>query len=188
MDAPATRRTAITALGAGMAGLALLSLSTPNAAFAAISSAAGMVAGGSLDGPNGPIQFSALGTRMQLDDAPDLVFQGTLAWYDPAGMDGAPLTIALVAIESYGPRDGDIETARVMTGTASVNGEGAHPFGLRVVDAGEIGASVDLVRLVVGSATAEVTGTPVPTGAETGFDYDIEGELTTGNIQVVTFA
>jgi hypothetical protein len=186
MDAPATRRTAITALGAGMAGLALHSLSTPNAAFAAISSAAGMVAGGSLEGPNGPIQFSALGTRMQLDNAPDLVFQGTLAWYDPAGMDGAPLTIALVAIESYGP--GDIETARIMTGTASVNGEGAYPFGLRVVDAGEIGASVDLIRLVVGSATAEVTGTPVPTGAETGFDYDVEGELTTGDIQVVTFA
>ncbi len=101
-------------------------------------------------------------------------------------MDGAPLTIALVAIESYGP--GDIETARIMTGTASVNGEGAYPFGLRVVDSGEIGASVDLIRLVVGSATAEMTGTPVPTEAETGFDYDVGSELTTGNIQVITFA
>jgi hypothetical protein len=186
MNAPVTRRTAITAMGVGVAGFALTSLAIPNAAVAAISSAAGMVAGGSLDGLNGPIQFSALGTRLQLDDVPAPVVHGALAWYDPAGLDGAPLTIALVSIESYGP--GDIETARLMTGTASVNGEGAFPFGLRVVDGGEIGGASDTIRLVVGGATADVTGTPVPDRAETEFDYDVEGELTTGDIQIVTFA
>ncbi len=33
----------------------------------------------------------------------------------------------------------------------------------------------------------EVTGTPVPLDADLGFDYDVEGDLTTGNVQVVTF-
>lgn len=185
MKTPTTRRAAITGLGAGVAGLATLSLLTPNPVAAAISSAAGAVAGGSLEGPNGPIQFSAFGSRLQLDDAPDPVVQGALAWYDPAGPDGAPLTLALAAVDSYGP--GDIETARIMTGTVSVNGEGEHPFGLRLVDGGDIGAAGNMIRLAVGSAAAEVTGTPVPTEAESGFDYDVEGELTSGDIQVITF-
>jgi len=185
MKTPTTRRTAITALGAGVAGLATFSLLAPDRAFAAISSAAGAVAGGSLEGPNGPIQFSAFGSRLQLDDAPEPVVQGALAWYDPAGPDGAPLTIVLVTIAAYGP--GDIETARVMAGTVSVNGEGEHPFGLRLVDGGEIGAAAGTMRLVVGRAAAEVTGTPVPADAESGFDYDVEGELTSGDVQVITF-
>jgi len=185
MKTPTTRRTAITALGAGVAGLATFSLLAPDRASAAISSAAGAVAGGSLEGPNGPIQFSAFGSRLQLDDAADPVLHGALAWHDPAGMDGAPLTIALVAVNSYGP--GDIETARVMTGAASVNGEGEHPFALRLVDSGEIGAAADTIRLVLGSAAGEVSGTPVPADAESGFDYDVEGELTSGDVQVVTF-
>lgn len=165
MKHPTTRRAAITALGA--ASLASLTLSRSNVAFAAISSAAGVVAGGSLEGPNGPIQFSAFGSRLQLDDVAEPVLHGALAWHDPVGMDGAPLTIALVAVDSYGP--GDVETARVMTGTASVNGEGEHPFALRLVDSGEIGAAVDTIRLVVGSAAGEVSGTPVPTGAGPGW-------------------
>ena len=185
MKHPTTRRAAITALGAGAASLAALSLASPNVAFAAISSAAGVVAGGSLEGPAGPIQFSAFGSRLQLDDVADPVLHGALAWHDPAGMDGAPLTIALVAVDSYGP--GDIETARVVTGTASVNSEGEHPFALRLVDGGEIGDALDAVRLVVGSAVSEVTGTPVPTDGENGFEYDIEGDLTTGDIQVIAF-
>ncbi|MDQ3654881.1 MAG: hypothetical protein M3457_07375 [Chloroflexota bacterium] len=185
MKHPTTRRAAITALGAGAASLASLSLLPPNVAFAAISSAAGVVAGGSLEGPNGPIQFSAFGSRLQLDDVAEPVLHGALAWYDLAGMDGAPLTIALIAVDSYGP--GDIETARVMTGTASVNGEGEHRFGLRLVDGGEIGAAADMIRLAIGSAAGEVSGTPVPADAGIGFDYDVEGELMTGDVQVIAF-
>ncbi len=185
MKTPTTRRTAITALGAGVAGLATFSLLAPDRASAAISSAAGAVAGGSLEGPNGPIQFSAFGSRLQLDDAPDPVVQGALAWYDPAGPDGTPLTIVLVTIAAYGP--GDIETARVMAGTVSVNGEGEHPFGLRLVDEGEIGAAADTIRLTIGSAAGEVNGTPVPSNGDTEFDYDVDGELTTGDVQVIAF-
>lgn len=185
MNNPTTRRTAIATLGIGAAGLATTAAMLPRAALAAISSGAGVVAGGSLDGPNGPIQFSAFGSRLQLDDQEDLVFQGALAWYDPTGMEGEPLTIGLVAVASYGP--GDIETARIMTGTASVNGEGAYPFALRIVDAGEIGSAADTIHLVVGNAASDLSGTPIPADAETGFNYDVEGELTSGNVQIVTF-
>lgn len=187
MKTSTTRRAAITSLGAGVAGLAAFSLAAPNPAAAAISSAAGAVAGGSLEGPSGPIQFSAFGSRLQLDDVPDPVVQGALAWHDPAGMDGEPLTIALVTLTAYGPAPDDAY-ARVLAGTVSVNSEGEHPFGLRLVEGGEIGTSADSLRLIVGSAAAEVTGTPVPDAADSGFDYDVEGELTTGNVQVVTFA
>src|SRR5688572_9880414 len=78
MQTRTSRRSAIAAVGAGAAGIASFSL-LPRAAMAAISSSAGIVAGGSLEGPNGPIQFSAFGSRIQLDDADDLVFQGALA-------------------------------------------------------------------------------------------------------------
>ena len=188
-SAPTTRRAAITGLGAGVAavaGLAVFTLATPNPAAAAISSGAGAVAGGSLEGPNGPIQFSAFGSRLQLDDVPDPVVQGALAWHDAAGMEGEPLTIALVTLTAYGPASDD-DNARVLAGTVSVNGEGERPFGLRLVEGGEIREAADSLRLVVGSAAVEVTGTPVPDAADAGFDYDVEGELTTGNVEIVTF-
>ncbi len=112
--------------------------------------------------------------------------QGALAWHDPAGLDGEPLTIALLTLIAYGPASDDAN-ARVLAGTVSVNGEGEHPFGLRLVEGGEIGAGADSLRLVVGPAAAEVTGTPVTGETDAGFAYDVEGELTAGNIEVVTF-
>ena len=186
MNATPTRRTTITALGAGLAGMAALGVLPARRASAAMSSAAGIVAGGSLEGPNGPIQFSAFGSRMVLDDVPDPVVQGALAWFDPAGDAGGPLTIALASVTSYGP--GELENERILAGTASVNGEGAFPFALQFLDNGEIGEAADSVRLAVGTASADLTGTPVPADADASFDYDLEADLATGNIQIVTFA
>src|SRR5680860_702725 len=102
MKSRTTRRAAITALGAGAAGIVSVSLLPSNAALAAISSAAGIVAGGSLEGPDGPIQFSAFGSRLEFDDGLEPVVHGALAWHDPAGADGAPLTLALARIATYG--------------------------------------------------------------------------------------
>ena len=96
------------------------------------------------------------------------------------------MTISLVSIKSYGPHD--METARLMTGTAAVNGEGEHPFSLRMVDGGEIGAGGDMVRLVVGTGAAELSGTPAAVEADGTFAYDVEGELASGNVQIVTLA
>jgi hypothetical protein len=186
MNAPISRRAAITGLGAGAAGAAALSLLAPTT-LAAISSGAGVVAGGSLEGPAGPVQFSAFGSRLESDDGSEPLLAGAIAWHDPAGADGAPLTLALVDIASYGPDPVDAERTRVMTGTVSVNGEGEHPFALRLVDNGAIGVNPDSVRLAIGEAAAEVTGTPVAAGADTSFAYDVEGELTAGDIQIISF-
>lgn len=183
MNHPITRRGALSSLGAGAAGIAALSVFAPHVTLAAMSSSAGVVAGGSLEGPDGTIQFSAFGSRTQLDDVEDLILQGSLTWLDPTGFDGEALLLELVAVSSYGP--GMEDTERVLTGTASVNGDGEHAFGLLLVDGGEIGTGTDTVRLVVGSAVAEITGTPVP--AEE-FAYDVAGSLITGNVQIVTLA
>lgn len=183
MKTPTTRRAAITALGAGVASVASLSLLSPQVAMAAISSSAGIVAGGSLEGPDGPIQFSAFGSRTQLDDVDDPVLQGALSWYDATGMEGELLVLALVSVTSYGP--GSEANVRVLTGTLSANGEGKYPFGLLLVDGGEIGEGQDTVRLVVGEKVSEITATPIPAGE---FSYDVFGALSAGNVQIVEFA
>jgi hypothetical protein len=180
------RRTAIASLTAGAAGLAVGSILPSQSALAALSSGAGVVAGGSLEGPNGPIQFSAFGSRLTLDDVPDRIIHGAFSWYDAAGAEGEPLALELVTLGNYGP--GDLETARTISGTVSVNGEGEHPFGLWLVDNGPIGSAADSVRLVVGSGVAELTGTPVPAGTEITFDYEVEADLTAGDVQLIKLA
>jgi hypothetical protein len=179
MKSGTTRRTAI----AAAAGLAVATALPLRSGLAAISSGAGVVAGGSLEGPGGTIQFSAFGSRLEIAGDSDLVEQGAIAWYDPAGLDGQPLTLALVSVESYGPLGVDLPNARRLTGTVSVNGEGEHPFALQVEDFGEIGVVPDTVHLAVGGAVATMTGTPVP--AEDAFSYEIEGELATGDVQLI---
>ena len=107
-----TRRGAIATVAAGVSGMAMSSLPPARTALAAISSGAGVAAGGSLEGPNGTIQFSAFGSRIEIEGDDELVVHGALAWYDPAGVDGQPLTIALVSVESYGPVGDDLPNAR----------------------------------------------------------------------------
>ena len=185
METHTTRRTAIATMGAGMAGLAAIAM-TARGASAAMSSAAGVAAGGSLEGPGGTIQFSAFGSRMEFDDATGPIFQGSLAWHDPAGPDGAPVTIALAGIEFYGPTD--LENERRLIGTVTVNGEGAYPAALTLVENGAVGEAADTVHLVVGTAVAELTGTPTAADADISFAYDVEGPLTTGDINLVAVA
>lgn len=188
MNTRTTRRTALAALGASIAGGVAATLVAPGAALAAHSSAAGIVAGGSLEGPNGSVQFSAFGSRMEFADPADLHLLGAIAWHDPAGLDGEPLTLSLVSVATYGPDPADADHARIMSGTISIEGEdGEHPFALRLVDNGDIGPTPDSVRLVVGEGAAELAGTPVAAGVEGAFAYDVEGELTAGDVQIVAF-
>jgi hypothetical protein len=188
MNTRTTRRTALAALGAGVAGAATHALFAPDAAMAAHSSAAGVVAGGSLEGPNGLIQFSAFGSRMEFADPADLHLFGAIAWHDPAGLGGEPLTLSLASVASYGPDPADADRARIMSGTINIEGEdGEHPFALRFVDNGDIGPTPDSVRLVIGEGAAELAGTPVVAGVEGGFAYDVGGDLTAGDVQIVAF-
>ena len=121
------RRTAVAALAAGAASMALLA---PRPALAAMSSAAGIVAGGSVAGSGGASQFSAFGSKLTLDDSEEPVLFCALSWFDPAGADGGPLAIEFDSVASYGPTDVDGE--RLMTGTVTVNGEASAIHALAV--------------------------------------------------------
>jgi len=181
-----TRRATLAALGAGVAGAATYSLFAPTITIAAHSSAAGIVAGGALEGPDGTIQFSAFGSRLQFTDSPEQPLLGAIAWHDPAGLSGEPLTLNLLTVATYGPDPADTEHARIMSGTISIEGEeGEHPFALRLVDNGDIGPTPDSVRLVVGEGAAELAGTPVAAGVEASFTYDVAGDLTAGDVQII---
>lgn len=178
-----TRRTAIATLGAGAAGITLGTLLPTRSAIAAISSGAGIVAGGSIDGSSGPIQFSAFGTRLQYDDGLEPTMHAAFSWFDPMGAEESPLSLTLVSVGSYGP--GDQDNVRMIAGTVSVNGADEAPFVLWLVDNGDIGTAADSIRLVVGPAAIELMGTPTAATPVTDFAYDLEGDLTAGNIQLI---
>ena len=176
------RRTAVAALAAGAASMALLA---PRPALAAMSSAAGIVAGGSVAGSGGAFQFSAFGSKLTLDDSAEPILFCALSWLDPAGAEGAPLEIEFASVASYGPTE--VEGERLMTGTVTVNGEVTAPFALWLFDGGGLDdkdAAPDRIRLAVGGAAA-VDGTPVALGEKTDFSYDVEATLDTGNIQII---
>lgn len=172
------RRAALAAAGVGALGMTAM---LARGASAAHSSGAGIAAGGSLAGVGGDIQFSAFGSRIEYSDGHEMSQIGTLAWYDPAGLDGEPVTLTLMQVVSYGP--GDPEDTRVLTGTVSVNGDGEVPFSLTLVDAGPIGVAKDSVHLTVGPGAAGDGWTATPT---IDFVYEASGELTAGDIQIFT--
>ena len=178
------RRAALAAAGIGALGLTTL---LAQGASAAHSSGAGVVAGGSLVGSDGDIQFSAFGSVISYDDGHEQSRIGTLAWHDPAGLDGRPVTLTLVSVTSYGP--GEADNTRILTGTVAVKDEGegesekVAPFSLTLVDAGPIGEGVDSVHLAVGPDAAGDGATPMATSD---FVYEASGELTAGDVQIFT--
>jgi hypothetical protein len=183
MKSGTTRRAALATIGTGIAGATLLGIAAPQAARAAMSSAAGVIAGGSLEGPNGPVQFSVFASRLQFDDGTDQLIRGSLVWFDPAGLDGEPLTLELVSLAAYSRADG--ENTRFMAGTVSVNGEGEEPFGMFLTDNGLVGAATDNIQFAVGPAAAGLTGTPVTEESE--FAYEVAADLTYGDVQLINF-
>jgi len=171
------RRKAVAA-GVGTLGLTALLARDVSASH---SSGAGVVAGGAIVGNDGDIQFSAFGSVITYEDDHEPSRIGALAWYDPAGFDGEPVTLMLLTVSSYGP--GDADDTRVLTGTVSVNGEGEAPFSLSLVDIGPVGEGIDSVHLAVGPDAAGSGATPM---AASDFVYEASGELIAGDVQIFT--
>jgi|GEM_PF-3399227 len=183
MSSGTTRRAALATIGTGIAGVAALGFAAPKAALAAMSSAAGVFGGGSLEGPNGTVQFSAFATRLEFDDQQEAEIRGAFEWFDPAGLDGEPLTLELATLSEY--RRTDHDTTRFMAGTVLVNGEDEEPFGLFLTDNGVIGATTDNLQLAVGTVAAGLGTVPVEAGSN--FSYEVSANLSTGNIQLINF-
>jgi len=185
MKSAISRRAAIATLGTGIAGMTAAGIALPRTTLAAMSSAAGIFAGGSLEGPNGLVQFSIFATRIQLDDEAEPIIRGAFSWIDPKGLDGEPLLLELVNLADYGR--GDNDNTRFMSGTVSVNGEGEEPFGVFLTDNGTIGFETDNIQLAVGPPATGLTGTPIPEEPGSGFTYEAAANITSGNVQLINF-
>jgi hypothetical protein len=100
---------------------------------------------------------------------------GFVRWLLPSASNGQG------ALESVGPLayEEPQQQERVLRGTMRVDGSGAHPFVLRLVDAGPGAIGEDTAALLVGTRAAT-------DGANSGFSYEGEGRLVASDLQLLS--
>lgn len=139
-----------------------------------IQSGGGIAGGGSLQADGGPAEFSVFGSRFAVEGSDSPILFGTLSYNDVVGK----TIIESIAISAYAPVEGSEDTMRQMSGTASINGAGVHPFNLVLTDGGPIGSGADMFQLAVGAdGDTEVTKA----------DYEIQSSVQSGNLQLIDF-
>lgn len=141
----------------GAAALATIGLATHGEVAAlVVQSGGGIAGGGSLQIADGPAEFTVFGSRFQLEEQEAPVFTGSLSYNDVVGKTIVESTL----IDAYGPVEGNEATMRQMSGFATVNGQGKHPFNLVLTDGGPIGAGLDHFKLEVGADGATEVSNP----------------------------
>ena len=137
----------------------------------------GIVAGGWMQLPAGEAIFSLFASRLIVVEGEQEIVSGSVRWVElPSG-----LALASTEITAYENVPDERGEARRIEGLMSVNGEGAYPFTLDVVDIGPPGTGQDLVSLVVGSEPqAQSEATP---SAGFLFSYEAAGVVTAGDVQ-----
>ena len=173
-----SRRHALLGGGAAVALAASLTRRGTAAAQKGIRSGGGISGGGAVEVQDGgEALFTVFGSRFVVVDEPDPIFFGSLIWNDPHDV-----ALASTEISAYGPVEGE-ENAREMTGFLTVNGEGNHPFTLKLVDGGGPGEGMDTITLTVQPSGEAATATPM-TGHVL---YEADATLTSGDLQLLTF-
>ncbi|CAA9552714.1 MAG: hypothetical protein AVDCRST_MAG19-966 [uncultured Thermomicrobiales bacterium] len=133
----------------------------------------GITGGGVVRTAAGEAQVVLFASRIE-DGSPRAA--GFVRWIDPAADGGE------IAFESVGPiaydDDPEDERAREVRGTMLANGDGEHPFLLRLRDAGPDAVGQDTASLTVGDRLADAA-------APTGFGYEAEGPLVGGDLQLL---
>jgi hypothetical protein len=160
------------ALAGGAGALAAVSLARSSSAAPVVQSGGGISGGGSIATEGGEAQFSAFGSRFAIADADAPLIVAAFRFFDQA----ANTLVNSLEVSDYGPVAGSEETTRQMTGTATVNGGGVHPFMLVLVDGGGPGEEKDSIDLKVGEDGAESADQPL---------YQAAGTLETGDLQLV---
>ena len=152
MDHSLTRRTFAIS---GAPALAMFGLvSKTGLAAPVVQSGGGISGGGTVLADGSPGEFSVFGSRFLTDESDSPLFIGQLSYNDVV----AKMTVQSLEIVAYGPVEGQENTMRQMSGFASVNGAGKHPFNLILTDGGPIGSGLDHFTLTVGADGAtEVT-------------------------------
>jgi hypothetical protein len=165
------RRTLVLSGAAAMAAFGIAARA--GSAAPVVQSGGGIAGGGSVQAEGGPAEFSVFGSRF-VTDTQESLFVGSLSYLDVV----AKTTIESTAISAYGPVEGNESTMRQMSGTCTVNGEGAHPFNLILTDGGPIGSGADVFDLAVGPDGATEVGDA---------EYEIQSSVQAGNIQIIEF-
>lgn len=172
-DPSLNRRTLVRAgtLGFAMLGLASQSGSaaSPNVIADAITGGGVMQAGG------GPAEFSVFGASFLTPTSDTPRFAGSLNYIDVV----AKTIVISVSISAFGPVEGSESTTRQMSGIATVDGAGAHPFDAILTDGGPIGSGLDQFQLRVGADGATSTRDPV---------YEVQSAVQAGNLQLLSIS
>ena len=135
----------------------------------------GVTGGGVVRTPTGDANLVLFATELGTADPNQAA--GFVRWVDPA-FEGDGITLESVGAVTYFPVPGQ-EGVREVRGTMRANGEGEHPFVLRVVDAGPDALGQDTAALAVGDRAAEG-------GTTSGFGYAADGTLVGGDIQLLS--
>lgn len=169
---------------AGLAvALASLALVRPQTGLAAFIMQRGMVGGGLVKLEHGSANVSLLASQLTFPDQHQVVV-GSILWVDT----DKQVSLASIDVTSYEDLAG-VEAGRRIKGTMRVNGKGAFPFILEVVDGGPPGSGKDTIALTVGDDLSSATG-GTPTEGTTSatadrFRYQGSGTFVSGDIQDV---
>lgn len=172
-NARLSRRTALLG-GAGAATAALATAFTHApvlAAARAIQSGGGIAGGGTITVNHETkirANFSLIASRFSVVDEEDPIFIANVTWQDSAGFG---FTSNLVTF--YGRVDGDVDTARLVEGSATLTSGVQHPFSLYLNDLGQPGEKKDQLKLTIGPA-----GNPI---------YQVDGTLSSGDLLLIKF-
>ena len=157
----------------GASALALLGISRQSTlAAVAVQSADGIAGGGSMQAGGGPAEFSVFAARFSSGENEKPRLAGALSYLDVVGK----TSIESTSITACGPVEGSESTTRQLSGIATMNGSGAHPFNAVLTDGGPIGSGADMFELAVG-----------PDGATDVSDaiYEVQSVVQAGNLQLI---
>ena len=181
------RREAVAAVavgGAALVGGGFGLTSSRTLAQRAVSSGGGIAGGGFIEGPDAAVHFSLFATRLPLGEDDEVIISGRVQLHDP--LQG--WRMESVAVEAYGPVEGEDENLRELSGTMLVklseDDEGVeYPFVLRAVDVAGPGEGQDTLTLQVGGALPATSD-----GGAFEFSYALNRTVSAGDIELVEVA
>lgn len=180
-----SRRNAVAAGAAAMAGIGITAGATRAARQRAVTSGGGIAGGGLIEGPDGGVHFVLSGSRFTLDDDSVQLF-GVFQLLDPV----QNVSLASGEISFYGQAAGAPDDTRELHGllTVSQDGDetGPFPFVLTAVVAGTPGPEGDSLTLSVGSTAAATPAATAPSDGD--FVYELSGNLASGDLTLLDFA
>lgn len=179
-----SRRNAVAAGAAAMAGIGITASSTRAMRQRAVGSGGGIAGGGLIEGPDASVHVVLSGSRFIMDDDSVQLF-GFFQLLDPS----QNLSLTSDEISFYGQVEGDADDVRELHGllTVTQDGEatGAAPFVLRAVVAGTPGPEGDALTLTVGASAAATPTSTTPSNED--FIYELNGSLASGDLTLLEF-